>query len=71
MFGSAQNAKLDGRVIKSEAAEGGVASKSEKKTMERLLNLGVRPAQPPQPRKWWHRVLLGASLPHAPVVRMT
>ena len=22
-------------------------------------------------RKWWHQVLLGASLPHAPVVRMT
>ncbi len=26
---------------------------------------------PRMPRKWWHQVLLRASLPHAPVVRMT
>ena len=29
------------------------------------------PAVPAVPAKWWHEVLLGAPLPHAPGVRMT
>ena len=29
------------------------------------------PPVPLVPRKWWHEVLLGPSLPHAPGVRMT
>jgi len=33
--------------------------------------LCICPVVPPVPRKWWHEVLLGSSLPHAPGVRMT
>ena len=29
------------------------------------------PPVPRVPRKWWHEVLFGALLPHAPGVRMT
>ena len=32
---------------------------------------GIQIRIPRIPRKWWHEVLLGAPLPHAPGVRMT
>ena len=40
-------------------------------TLPRIPRIPRIPGIPGIPGKWWHEVLLGAPLPHAPGVRMT